>query len=216
MLTTIEVEVLKRFGDFTKSIKRCLVVKQGLKPSRLLSKGVSVSLVCPNFLVVGGGRVPFDVDLESLVVPLDAVPMIDLSRGTYPRRGARGRGVFEGQLNSGIYSVLGIQGGGFLLDPTLRLCLWLGCGFGLCGRLALLRPLAAPGNGPSSLGRRASGCCTGAWPGANTGFSRAAGTLGWEVGMVSFSWTTCLVMMPTVSSAACRASGGSTRGSVSG
>ena len=39
MLTTIEVEILKRFGDFTKSIKRRLVVKQGLKPSRLLSKG---------------------------------------------------------------------------------------------------------------------------------------------------------------------------------
>ena len=40
VLTTIEVEILKRFGDFTKSIKRRLVVKQGLKPSRLLSKGV--------------------------------------------------------------------------------------------------------------------------------------------------------------------------------
>ena len=40
MLTTIEVEISKRFGDFTKSIKRRLVVKQGLKPSRLLSKGV--------------------------------------------------------------------------------------------------------------------------------------------------------------------------------
>ena len=40
MLTTIEVEILKRFGDFTKSIKRRLVVKQGLKTSRLLSKGV--------------------------------------------------------------------------------------------------------------------------------------------------------------------------------
>ena len=43
MLTTIEVEILKRFGDFTKSIKRRLVVKQGLKPSRLLSKGGSES-----------------------------------------------------------------------------------------------------------------------------------------------------------------------------
>ena len=40
VLTTIEVKILKRFGDFTKSIKRCLVVKQRLKPSRLLSKGV--------------------------------------------------------------------------------------------------------------------------------------------------------------------------------
>ena len=41
MLTTIEVEILKTFGDFTKSIKRRLVVKQGLKPSRLLSKEVN-------------------------------------------------------------------------------------------------------------------------------------------------------------------------------
>ena len=40
MLTTIEVEILKRLGDFTKSINRRLVVKQGMKPSRLLSKGV--------------------------------------------------------------------------------------------------------------------------------------------------------------------------------
>ena len=38
MLTTIVVEILKRFADFTKSIKRHLVAKQGLKPSRLLSK----------------------------------------------------------------------------------------------------------------------------------------------------------------------------------
>ena len=45
MLTTIEVGILKRFGDFTKSIKRRLVVKQGSKPSRPLSKrGVCVFL----------------------------------------------------------------------------------------------------------------------------------------------------------------------------
>ena len=43
VLTTIEVGILKRFGDLTKSIKRRLVVKQGLKPSRLLSKGVAWS-----------------------------------------------------------------------------------------------------------------------------------------------------------------------------
>ena len=48
MLTTIEVEISKRFGDFTKSIKRRLVVKQGLKPSRLLSKGPHYTLICAN------------------------------------------------------------------------------------------------------------------------------------------------------------------------
>ena len=44
VLTTIEVEISKRFGDLTKSIKRRLVVKQGLKPSRLLLVLVLVSL----------------------------------------------------------------------------------------------------------------------------------------------------------------------------
>ena len=51
VLTTIEVEITKRFDDITKSIKRRLVVKQGLKPSRLLSKETTIPLV----LVCGGG-----------------------------------------------------------------------------------------------------------------------------------------------------------------
>ena len=111
----------------------------------------------PHLLVVGGGWVPFDVDVEPLVVPHDAVPMLDMTRSPYPRGGARGRGVFKGQLHLGTYGVLGVQGGGFLFGPTFRLGFWLGCGFGLCGGIALLRTLAAPGIGPSSLGRRALG-----------------------------------------------------------
>ena len=35
---------MKRFGDFTKSIKRRLVVKQGFKPSRLLSKAIHIHI----------------------------------------------------------------------------------------------------------------------------------------------------------------------------
>ena len=89
--------------------------------------------------------------------PRDALPMGDLTRGPYPRGGARGRGVFEEQLYSGTYGVLGVQGCGFLLGPPYWLGLWLGCGFGLCRGLAILRTLAAPSIWPCSLGRRASG-----------------------------------------------------------
>ena len=111
----------------------------------------------PNLLVFEGSWVPFAVDLESRVVPRDAVPMGDLTCGPYQRGGARGRGVFERQLYSGTYGVLGVQGGGFHFGPTFQLGLWLGCGFGLCGGLALLCTLTAPGIGPSSLGWRALG-----------------------------------------------------------
>ena len=52
------------------------------------------------------------------------------------------------------------------------------------------------------------GYCTVAWPGVNTGCSRVAGTSGLDVGTASVSWNTSLVMVPSVSSAACRDSGG--------
>ena len=109
----------------------------------------------------------------------DAVPVLDFTCGPYPRGGARGRGVLEGQLHPGTYGVLGIQGGGFLCGPTLRLGFWLGCGFGLCWGLALLRTLAALGIGPHSLGRRALGllyrCVAPCIHGVFTG--------GWDVGL---------------------------------
>ena len=94
---------------------------------------------------------------ESLVVSRDAIPMVDLTCGPYPCGGACGCGVFERQLYSGTYGVLGVQGGGFLFGPTFQLGLWLGSGFGLCWGLALLCTFTAPGIGPSSLGRRALG-----------------------------------------------------------
>ena len=59
-----------------------------------------------HLLVVGGGWVPLDVDLEPLVVPRDAVPMGDLTRGPYPSEGASSCGVFEGQMYSSTYGVL--------------------------------------------------------------------------------------------------------------
>ena len=111
----------------------------------------------PQLLVVGGGRVPLDVDLVPLVVPGDEVLVLDLPCGPYPLGGARGRGVLEGQLHPGADGVFGIQGSGFLFRPALRLGPWLWRGFGLCGGLALLRTLAAPGSGLSPLGRCALG-----------------------------------------------------------
>ena len=111
----------------------------------------------PQLLVVGGGRVPLDVDLEPLVVPGDGAPVLDLPCGPYPLGGARGRGVLEGQLHPGADGVFGIQGSGFLFGPALRLGPWLWRGFGLCGGLALLRTLAAPGSWLSPLGRCALG-----------------------------------------------------------
>ena len=111
----------------------------------------------PHLLVVGGGRVPLDVDLEPLVVPGDEVPVLDLPCGPYPLGGARGRGVLEGQLHPGTDGVFGIQGSGLLFGPALRLGSWLWRGFGLCGGLVLLRTLAAPGSGLSLLGRCALG-----------------------------------------------------------
>ena len=111
----------------------------------------------PPLLVVEGRWVRLDVDLESRIVPHNAVPMGDLSLGPYPRGGARGRGLFEGQLYLGTYGVLRVQGGGFLFGPTFRLGVWLGSEFGLYGSLALLCTWAAPGIWPFSLGRRALG-----------------------------------------------------------
>ena len=162
----------------------------------------------PHLLVVGGGLVPLDPDLKPLVVSGDAVLVLDLTCGPYPLGGARGRGLLEGQLHPGTDGVLGIQGGGFLFGPALRLGLWVGCGFELCGGLALLRTLAMPGIGLFPLEGCAWGCCKGAWPRANTGCSGAAGTSRLDVATVSFSWNTCLVVRPSTSSASCRASGG--------
>ena len=163
----------------------------------------------PQLLVVGGGWVPLDVDLEPLVVPGDAVPVLDLTCGPYPLGGARGRGVLEGQLHPGSDGVFGIQGGGFLFGPALRLGFWLGRRFGLCGGLALLRTRAAPCIGLSLLGGCALGLLYRRGPGAITGCSRVAGTSGLDVGTASFSWNTCLVMRPSTSSASRRVSGGS-------
>ena len=111
----------------------------------------------PHLLVVGGDWVPLDIDVEPLVVPDDAVLVLDLTCGPYPLGGARGRGVLEGQLHPGTDGGLGIQGGGFLFGPALRLGIWLGCGLGLLGGLALLRTLAVPGMRLSPLGRCALG-----------------------------------------------------------
>ena len=60
-------------------------------------------------------------------------------------------------LYSSTYGVLGVRGGSFLFRAPFPLGFTLGCRFGLCGGLALLRTLAAPGIGPSSLRRRALG-----------------------------------------------------------
>ena len=62
----------------------------------------------PQLIVVGGVWIPFDVDLESLVVPRDAVPMGDLTRGPYAHGSATGPGVFEGHLYFGTYCVPGV------------------------------------------------------------------------------------------------------------
>ena len=60
----------------------------------------------PHLLVIAAGWVPLDVDLESLVLPRDAVPIGDLTRGPYPCEGASVCGVLEGQLNSGTDGVV--------------------------------------------------------------------------------------------------------------
>ena len=133
----------------------------------------------PQFLVVGGGRVPLDVDLEPLVVPGDEVPVLDLPCGPYPLGGARGRGVLEGQLHPGVDGVFGIQGSGFLFGPALRLGPWLWRGFGLCGGLALLRTLAAPGSGLSPLGR----CALGPLYGCVARCKHRVFAGGWDVGL---------------------------------
>ena len=58
----------------------------------------------PPLPVVGSGWAPFDVNLEFLVFPRDAVPMGDLARGPYPRGGASGCCKLKGQLYLGTYS----------------------------------------------------------------------------------------------------------------
>ena len=133
----------------------------------------------PQLLVIGGGWVPLDADLEPLVVPGDAVPVLDLTCGPYPFRGARGRCELEGQLHPGADGVLGIQGGGSLFGPALRLGFWLGCGFGLCGGLALLGTWAAPGFGLSLSG----GCALGLLYRRVARCKYGVLTGGWDVGL---------------------------------
>ena len=98
----------------------------------------------------------------------------------------------KGQLHLGTDGVLGIQGGGFLFGPALRLGFWLGCVFDLCGGLALLCTLAAPGIGLSSSGmcalgllyRRLAlfswGLCTRLWW-LEMAVLRASAAWGWRV-----------------------------------
>ena len=109
----------------------------------------------------------------------DALPVLDLTCGPYPLGGARGRGVLEEQLHPGTDGVLGIQGGGFLFGPALRLGFWLRCGFGLCGGLALLRTWAAPGIGLSPLG----GCALGLLYRRVARCKYGLLTGGWDVGL---------------------------------
>ena len=140
----------------------------------------------PHLLVAGGCWFPLDLDSDPLVVPGDAVPVLDLTCGPYPLRGARGCGVLGVQLHPGADGVLGIQGGGFLFGPALRLGFWFGRRFGLCGGLALLRTRAAPCIGLSRLGgcalgllyRRVARCKYGVLAGGwDVGFGRGDGVL---------------------------------------
>ena len=95
------------------------------------------------------------------------------------------------------------------LVQLFGLALGFGAGLACVGALRFCAPWRRRAAGCPRWGGAPWGCCTGAWPGANTGCSRAAGTLGLDVGTGSFSWNTCLVMRPSTSSASCRASGGS-------
>ena len=112
------------------------------------------SMVRPTFLllVVAGSHLTW-----MLLVPYAAVPMSDFTRGPYSRGGAPGRGVFEGQLYSGTYGVVGVQGGGFLRGATFWLRLWLWRGFDLCRGFVFLCTLAATGIGLCSFGSHAPG-----------------------------------------------------------
>ena len=85
----------------------------------------------------------------------------------------------------------------------------LAAGLACVGAFRFFAPWRRRALGRTCWGGAPWGCCTAAWPGANMGCSRVAGTSGLDVGTASLSCNTCLVMMPRVSSACCRASGGS-------
>ena len=98
------------------------------------------------------------------------------------------------------------------LVQLFDLALGLGAGLACAGASRLCAPWRRRAAGCSRWAGALWGCCMGAWPGANTRCSRAAGTSGLDVGTGSFSWNTCYVMRPSTSSASCRASGGSVGG----
>ena len=176
--------------DFASVLGACEVLCVGraeLHGNHLTTVSVSPEFDgAPHLLVVGAGWVPREVNLEPLVVPSDAVPVLDLTCGPYPLGGARGRGLLEGQLQLGADGVLRIHGGGFLFSPALRLGFWLGCGFGLCRGPFASSHLGSAGIGLSPLGggalgllyRRVARCKYGVLAGGwDVGFGRGDGVL---------------------------------------
>ena len=73
-----------------------------VRGAQLYGYHLTTVLVSPEFdglphpLVVGGGWVLFEVYPESLVVPHDAVPIVDLTSGPYPHGGACGVAYLKG------------------------------------------------------------------------------------------------------------------------
>ena len=158
----------------------------------------------PDLLVLWRGWVPVDVDLEPLVVPRDAVPVLDLTCGPYPRGGARGVAYSKDSCTRVPMAYSGYRAAASSAVHSFGWAFGLGVGLACLGALRFFAPSRRRALGRTHLGGDPWGCCTGAWPGANTGCSRVAGTSGLDVGTVSFSWNTCLVMMPSVSLASCR------------
>ena len=146
----------------------------------------------PHLLVVGGGWVPLDVDLEPLVVSGDAVPVLDLTSAVaYSKNSCtRVAMAYSGYRAAASSSV-----------QLFGLAFGFGAGLTCAGALRFFAPRQRRAMGCPLWGGAPWGCCTGAWPSANTGCSRVAGTSGLDVGTVSFSWNTCLVMRPSTSSA---------------
>ena len=85
--------------------------------------------------------------------------------------------------------------------------LGLGAGLACAGALRFFATWRRRILGRPLWGVAPGGCCTEAWPGVNTGCSQVAGQWGLDMGTASICWNTFLVMMPSVSSAACRALG---------
>ena len=162
------------------------------------------------FLTLGVAGSHLTWILNPIVVPGDAVPVLDLTCGPYPLGGARGRGVLEGQLHPGTHSVSsGYRAVASSSVQLFNLALGLGAGLAFAAASRFFAPWQRRALGCPHLGGAPWGCCTGAWPAAITRCSRAAETSGLDVGTVSFSWNSCLVMKPSTLSASGRASGGS-------